>query len=97
MTGINWQQQPPERAGIFTCDGYEVRWYFEGGTWRKKWQAMNPSGEVRQGYLTKLAAMALCEIGIKKAREKAMIESGEMAEIKAAGRAQIAAMKEMMR
>jgi len=93
----NWQQQLHERAGIFTCEGYEVRFYYEGGTGYRRWQAKNPAGEVRHGFLTKLAAMALCEIGIKQAREKAMIESGDMAEMRVKGRAQIETMREMLK
>ncbi len=91
---LQWQQQPPERAGIYACDGYEVRWYFEGGTGYKRWQAKNPAGEVRQGFLTKLAAMAACVAQIKRRKEDNRTPS-EIEAFKAAGRAQIAAMKEM--
>ena len=64
MADFNWQQQPPERAGIYTLDGYEVRWVYEGGTGRKLWQATNPNGG-KAIFSTQMPIAAFCEIGIK--------------------------------
>lgn len=82
------------------CDGYRVFWEYPGYERNKVWFAENPL-KLRVKFASKHEAMAFCEKGIMRRREQAenerREESGELAEMKARGRAQIAAMKEMMR
>jgi len=94
---IKWEQQPPERNGIYTCDGYEVRWYYEGGSGLKKWQATNPEGVVRKGFLSKREAMEICEAGIKRRKNSRSQSSVSVDEMRTMCHAQIAAMREMLR
>jgi len=96
---MTWQHIVDYPIDYHINAGYRVQWHWEGGTRNKIWVATNPEGKTST-CRSKDEAMRLCEAGIAKraaiAERTRLEESGELAEMKARGKAQIAAMREMM-
>jgi len=96
---MTWQRIVDYPIDYHINAGYRVQWHWEGGTRNKIWVATNPEGKTAT-CRSKDEAMRACDAGIAKraaiARRTRIEESGELAEMKARGKAQIAAMREMM-
>lgn len=76
------------------CEGYRVFWFYPGGVREKFWKAVNPEG-VECVFHSQRAAKAFCEKHIERRRK--LKTPDELATFKAAGLAQIEALKEMMK
>jgi len=96
---MSWQRIVDYPIDYHINAGYRVQWHWEGGTRNKIWVATNPEGKTST-HRSGDEAMQACEAGIAKraaiAERARLEESGDLAEMTSSGRAQIAAMREML-